>query len=272
VNNPLILPEITEVEKSLDKRFSETVFSITCHPDSNMKHTPQPQRILSIDIGGSGIKASLLDPDGNILVDYRKTNTPNPANPELVLEAIKNLVADFPDFDAISAGFPGYVRDGIVHTAPNLDNESWKLTDLGEALKKVLGKPAKVVNDADLQGVGVVQGKGLEMMMTLGTGFGTAILLDGILLPHLELSHLPVTKTKDYDQYIGEQALQEIGEKKWNKRMLKVLHTFKTVINYDALYISGGNAKRLTIPLDDNVKIVSNREGIRGGARLWKPA
>jgi polyphosphate glucokinase len=245
-------------------------FSIICSLISNMKKNPPPQRILSIDIGGSGIKASLIDQEGQFIVDYKKVNTPFPADPENVLKAIRSLVKDFPEYDVVSAGFPGYVRDGIVHTAPNLDNEAWKLTDLNDELSKALGKPARVVNDADLQGLGIAHGKGLEMVMTLGTGFGTALLKDGVLLPHLELSHLPVTKKKDYDAYIGNMALSQIGEKKWNKRMERVLHTFKTVINFDALYISGGNAKKLTFPLDDNVKIVSNREGIKGGVRLWK--
>ena len=86
----------------------------------------------------------------------------------------------------------------------------------------------------------------------------------------MELAHLPATKSKDFDAYIGNAALQKIGEKKWNERMYRVLHIFKTVVNYDILYISGGNAKKLTIVLDDNVKIVSNREGIVGGAMLWK--
>jgi polyphosphate glucokinase len=228
------------------------------------------KKILCIDIGGSGIKASLINQDAEVLVEYRKISTPHPANPQNIINAITKLVSDFPEFDVVSAGFPGYVRDGIVHTAPNLDNESWKLTDLSEGLKNALGKPAKVVNDADLQGLGIVSGKGLEMVMTLGTGFGTALLNEGLLLPHLELSHLPATKSKDFDAYIGEKALQEIGERKWNKRMERVFQIFKTVINYDALYVSGGNAKRLRIPLDDNVKIVSNRDGILGGARLWK--
>ena len=235
-----------------------------------MKKSPANTKILSIDIGGSGIKASLLDGDGHILIDYKKTNTPPNANPEKVVSAILELVREFPAYDFVSAGFPGYVRDGVVHTAPNLDNESWKMHPFADTLANALRKPARVVNDADLQGLGIVSGKGLEMMMTLGTGFGTALLVDGRLLPHLELSHLPVNKTKDYDGYIGEKALQEVGEKKWNKRMERVLGIFKTVVNYDLLYISGGNAKRLTFPLENNVKIVSNRLGIRGGAMLWK--
>lgn len=228
-----------------------------------------PRKILAIDIGGSTIKATVMNQDGELQFEYKKVETPVPATPEAVLGAIQNLVSTFPAFDCISAGFPGYVRDGVVHTAPNLDNEAWKMTDLNQKLTDLFGKPARVVNDADLAALGISQGKGLEMVMTLGTGFGTALLLNGVLLPHLELSHLPATKSKDFDQYMGDKVLQEIGEKKWNKRMMRVLQIFKTVINYDVLYIGGGNAKRLRFPLDDNVKVISNRDGIKGGARLW---
>jgi polyphosphate glucokinase len=229
-----------------------------------------PSKILTIDIGGTGLKACLLDASGNFLEDYHKQPTPKPANPENILEGIKKLAATFSDFDAVSVGFPGYVRDGLVHTAPNLDNESWKNTQLDEEIKKLLGKPCQVVNDADLAGLGIASGHGLEMVMTLGTGFGTAILNHGHLLPHLELSHAPATKRKDYDAYIGDAAMLEIGEKKWNQRMIRVLDIFKTVVNYDFLYIGGGNAKKLQIHLADNIKIVNNRDGIKGGAKLWK--
>jgi len=233
-------------------------------------NSPQDQKkILSIDIGGSGVKACLINQDGKILMDYKKLNTPHPADPENVLQVIKTLANNFQGFDFVSAGFPGYVRDGIVHTAPNLDSESWKLININERLSATLGKPARVVNDADLQGLGIAKGKGLEMIMTLGTGFGTAILNNGILLPHLELAHLPATKSKDFDAYIGNLALKEIGELRWNKRMEKVLHIFRTVVNYDQLFISGGNAKKLSFQLDENVRIISNKEGIVGGAKLW---
>ena len=232
--------------------------------------TSPPERILSIDIGGTGIKACMLDRQGEMREDYRKIATPENAGPENVLHAIMALASQFGDFDAVSVGFPGYVRDGVVYTAPNLDNVSWHGVNLNFLLEQKLGRPSQVVNDADLQGLGFAEGQGLEMVMTLGTGFGTALMLNGVLLPHLELAHLPVTKSKDYDAWIGEAALQKVGEKKWNRRMEKVLQTFRTVINYDKLYISGGNAKKLSVPLLDNEKIVNNREGIRGGARLWK--
>lgn len=141
--------------------------------------------------------------------------------------------------------------------------------DLRKKLQDALGKPAKVVNDADMQGLGVVSGKGFEMVITLGTGFGTALLMDENLLPHLELAHHPFTKNKTYDEYVGEKALEKKGKAKWNKRMKKVLQVLKTVFNYDQLYISGGNADKLNFELDKNIKINTNEEGIKGGARLW---
>lgn len=225
--------------------------------------------ILSFDIGGSHLKATLLDSKGKMLHPYVKTPTPDPATPKAVLQSLETLTEGFPAYDRISTGFPGYVRDGIVHTAPNLGTRSWKGVDLAQMLKQKLGKPARVVNDADMQGLGVVKGKGLELVITLGTGFGTALLLDGVLLPHLEIAHHPVTRKKDYDQYIGDAALLRIGPEKWNKRMERVFGILKTVFNYDTLYIGGGNASVLTLPFAKNMKKVSNRDGIRGGARLW---
>jgi polyphosphate glucokinase len=228
------------------------------------------QNILSIDIGGSHVKATVLNKEGALTMDYQRVETPKPTTPEKLLETIKSLTKNFPVFDCISAGFPGYVRDGVVITAPNLDTSLWHNVDLKKMLSDALGKPAKVVNDADMQGLGVVNGKGFEIVVTLGTGFGTAVLMDGNLLPHLEIAHHPITKSKDYDQYIGEKVMLEIGDKKWNKRVKRVIEILQTVFNYDHLYIGGGNAKKINFELDSNITIVSNKDGIKGGARLWR--
>ena len=134
----------------------------------------------------------------------------------------------------------------------------------------MLGKPTRVINDAELLGLGVISGKGLEMMITLGTGFGTAILKDGVLLPHLELAHHPITKKKSYDDYIGERALVNEGIDKWNRHLKKIIDILKTVFNYDTLYIGGGNAAKINFKLDKNIKIVTNKDGIYGGIRLWQ--
>ncbi len=234
-----------------------------------MKTTSTPLKILSIDIGGSHIKGTILNQKGELQMQYEKVVTPSPASPENLLKSIKTLVKNFPAFDRISVGFPGYVKSGVVKTAPNLDTSLWADFDLSNAIQTSLGQPTRVVNDADMQGLGIVNGKGLELVITLGTGFGTALLQDGSLLPHLEFSHQPFGKSKSYDKYIGEAALEKEGAKKWNKRMQKVFEVLKTVFNYDYLYIGGGNSDKLTFKLDKNMKIVSNADGIKGGARLW---
>ena len=227
-------------------------------------------KILAIDIGGSHVKATLLDDEGGMVDDYKKIPTPIPATPEAVLNVIQQLAEMFPGFTHISAGFPGYVRNGIVFTAPNLGTDSWRNTNLQNLLSTKLNKPAKVVNDADMQGLGIVSGKGLELVITLGTGFGTALLNNGQLLPHLELGQHPVTKSKTYDLYIGEKAMNEIGKQRWNERVQKTIQNMKTLINYDQLYISGGNASKLTFSLDSNISIANNKLGIKGCARLWQ--
>ncbi|MCU0398324.1 MAG: ROK family protein [Cyclobacteriaceae bacterium] len=226
--------------------------------------------ILSIDIGGSNIKGVVMNPDGEVVQAFQKVKTPDKATPENVLEAIKKLVINFENYYRVSVGFPGYVKKGIVYTAPNLDTESWKGVNLNYLISDALDKPVRTANDADLHGIGVVRGKGLEMVITLGTGFGTALLLDGNLLPHLELAHHPITKKNTYDTYIGDSALKRIGPVKWNKRVQKILKALKVVFNFDHLYIGGGNASKINFRLDKTITIISNKDGIRGGARLWQ--
>lgn len=226
--------------------------------------------ILTIDIGGSNIKAMILNKNGVPVSDYKKLLTPQPSTPANVMQAIKTLVNDLTGYEHISAGFPGYVKKGIIKTAPNLGTEQWKDYDLQTALTAMLKRPAKVVNDADLQGIAVVSGKGLEMVITLGTGFGSALLEDGKLLPHLEIGQHPIKKNTTYDNYIGQKAFESKGRAHWNERLKKVINILKTVFNYDRLYISGGNAKNIDFKLDENIIIANNRDGIKGGAMLWK--
>lgn len=234
-----------------------------------MQRVGPDEKILSIDIGGSRIKGTILDVDGNMLVDYQRISTPKYAGPENVMQGIVELTKNFKEYSKVAVGFPGYVRGGVVYTAPNLGTNKWRKVHLSDELSDRLKKPVRVVNDADLQGLGVALGNGLEMVITLGTGFGTALLMDGALLPHLEIGQHPFTRRKTYDQFIGNNAFENIGPEKWNKRLQKVIAVLKTVFNYDHLYISGGNAKKITIHLDTNITLVSNIDGIRGGAKLW---
>jgi polyphosphate glucokinase len=228
------------------------------------------EKILSIDIGGSRIKATILDPEGNMLTDFQKIATPVTPDPGSVIQAILELTQSFQEYHRVSVGFPGYTRQGVIHTAPNLGTPKWKGILFSKLLSDVLNKPVRVLNDADMQGLGVVSGNGLEMVVTLGTGFGTALFLDGNLLPHLEIAHHPLSKDRTYDEYIGDRALLEVGLEKWNRRIKKVIDILKTVFNYDHLYIGGGNSKKISFETDDTITKVSNLDGIRGGAKVWQ--
>ena len=229
--------------------------------------------ILSIDIGGTSIKTVLLDEDGNMLSEYMKSKTPAGATPKDIVTGIQDLIKPIPEtYNRVSIGFPGYVKNGIVKTAPNLAKNKWADVDLAQRVANALNQPVRLVNDADQQGLGVVEGKGFEIVFTVGTGFGTALLFDGELLPHLELAHFPINKEEDYDDYIGNKAYEEIGSDRWNKRLKKIVEIYKTVFNYDTLYIGGGNSKHIDFKLDSNIKLVTNRDGIKGGAKLWKLA
>jgi polyphosphate glucokinase len=226
-------------------------------------------KTLAIDIGGTGVKAILLDLAAQPLTERSRVETPRPATPDAVLGAIDVIVKPHGAFDRISVGFPGVVMDNIVKTAPNL-HATWADMPLGLVLEQRLGKPARVLNDAGVQGYGVIKGKGVEMLLTLGTGMGCAIYYDGHYVPNLELAHHPFGGKKGtYEDYVGAKALKEVGKKKWNKRVRKVVEQVLPIWNPTRLYLGGGNAKHIKVDLPENVEIVSNMAGLLGGLKLW---
>ena len=224
---------------------------------------------LAFDIGGSHLKAGGLSPAGEMLTERVRIVTPRPAEPEAVVEGLISLAQQLDQYDRITIGFPGVVRRNTVYTAPNLGNKFWNGYDLGEVIGAKLKKPVRILNDASVQGLGVIEGRGTECVITMGTGMGFAHFLDGRLAPHLELSQHPIKKGKDYDEYVGEKALEKIGHKRWNKRVRKIIGVLETVVMYDALYIGGGNARLIDMKLPPNVRTVSNEAGITGGVRAW---
>jgi polyphosphate glucokinase len=148
---------------------------------------------------------------------------------------------------------------------------AWASFDLETELARAIGRPTKVANDADVQGSAVVAGKGLEIVLTLGTGVGTAFFLDGRLLPHLEFAHTPFRKGT-YNELLGESARRTAGTKKWQKRVVDAVETFRALTFFDWCYIGGGNSQRMTVDLPENVTLVSNNAGLLGGLKLWERA
>jgi len=227
--------------------------------------------ILAVDIGGTNIKAAVLDCAGHLVAAQIRTPTPKEATPQAVLEAIAGLAAQLPPVQRISVGFPGVVKGSKVLTAPNLGTRHWAGFELIGALSQRLGVPARVLNDAAVQGLGVVEGHGLECVLTLGTGVGCALFRNRRLLLHLELGQHRARRGKTYDQYIGQAALAKKGPQRWNERVRRAIDTVTGLTTCDVLYIGGGNARKIAFEVPRHVRIVSNTAGLTGGLRLWEP-
>lgn len=226
------------------------------------------KQTLSVDIGGSGIKVMVLDEAGTPLTERDRIDTPEIPSPAVVIQIVREL-AITKEFDRVSVGFPGVVRNGITETAANLTPE-WIGFDLATVLAEVLGKPTLVINDADMQGLGAIAGVGVELVVTLGTGFGSALFLNGQLVPNLEMGHHPFRKGQTYEQQLGRTTLDRVGKKRWNDRLQRAIATLQYLFNCDTLYLGGGNTKFITTELPPFVKIVPNVSGLLGGIALWK--
>src|SRR6185369_8837217 len=206
---------------------------------------------------------------GKYLVKRVRVKTPKRRRPREIVKALGALGAPLGPFDHVTIGFPGMIRNGKVMTAPNFGTKDWKGFDLAGAMCKRFQAPVKVLNDADVQGLAVIRGKGLELVCTLGTGFGTAWFRDGELMPHMDLAHLVMDAGDDFDIYVGDKMRRKIGDRRWNRRIKKLIGVLETVFAYDHLYLGGGNSRLVSFKLPRNVTTVSNDAGMEGGAFAW---
>jgi polyphosphate glucokinase len=227
-------------------------------------------KTLAIDIGGTGLKASVLDGEGSMLTERLRVATPPQCPPDLMVQTLALLVAPLPEYHRVSVGFPGVVRRGTVVTAHNLGTNVWSGFALDRALSAKLGKPVRVLNDADMQGLGAIKGEGVEVVITLGTGLGSSIFEDGRLSAHLELAHHPFRKGETYEEQLGNAALESAGKRRWRKRVALAIRTLRSLTTFDRLYIGGGNARHVGSELPPDVSTVSNDLGMRGGIWLWR--
>ena len=252
--------------------------------------TAGAEHTLVIDVGGSGLKATVLDAAGHPVHERVRVDTTYPCPPDRLIEDLVELVRPLPSYERVSVGFPGVVCDGRVMTAPNLATEhgpgtkideglesQWDHFDLAAALTSRFDAPVRVANDADVQGAGVSTGEGLELVLTLGTGLGSVVFRDGRLALHLELAHHPAIKRGSYNDYVGDRARKKLGAKGWNRRVRKALVALDALVVPDLILVGGGNAKRVDesklrakLPeLATKVHLVGNQGGLLGGIRLW---
>lgn len=216
-----------------------------------------------------------------------RTATPYPLPPQLLVDTISGLADELPEADRVTVGMPGMIRHGVVIATPHYVTKDgprsraipalvkeWKNFDMRTAIEEELDLPALVLNDAEVAGAGVITGMGLEMIITLGTGLGNAVFDAGRLAPHVEISQGPIRWGLTYDDYIGEHERLRLGDSHWSRRVRRVVESLRPMYLWDRLYLGGGNGVRITPGhrehLGDDVVIVPNDAGIRGGVRSWE--
>jgi polyphosphate glucokinase len=215
--------------------------------------------ILVIDVGGTHIK---------VRATGRRTVVKIPSGPKMTPKTMVRLVRESTDgwaFSCVSIGYPGAVTRGKPVIEPKNLGRGW----VGFNFSRAFGCPVKVVNDAAMQALGSYRG-GRMLFLGLGTGLGSALIVDGVLEP-MELAHLPYRKGRTYEQYLGNAGLRRCGLKKWRNHVFEVTRLFKAALEADYVVLGGGNAKRLQ-KLPAGVRLGSNTRAFAGGLRLWKPA
>lgn len=225
-------------------------------------------RTLCIDVGGTGLKSMIVSAQGKPLTERVRVETPRPATPRAVGAALQGIIPARTGFDRVSVGFPGVVVEGVVKTAPNL-HRSWAGFDLATSILRATGRPTRVLNDAGVQGHGAIQGRGVEICVTLGTGFGFSLFVNGHYVPNVELGHHPFRKGKSYEDFLGARGLARLGRKRWNHMLERALEQLQHTFNFRVLYLGGGNARKVTLKLPPNVRLVENVAGLIGGVKLW---
>ncbi len=255
--------------------------------DAEPDGPPHALLTLAVDCGGGGIKANVLDAAGTAHAAPVRVPTPYPLPPSLLVDTVTTIAGSLPAADRIALGMPGMIRHGVVVHTPHYVTragprtrvlpdlvEAWANYDVRGALASRLGVPALVLNDAEMHGAGVIAGSGAELVLTLGTGLGSALFDGGRLAPHLEWSRAPVRRGTTYDQYIGEPERRRLGDGLWSRRVVTMIDGLRPVFWWDRLYLGGGNSRRVTpaalARLGDDVVVVPNSAALVGGARAWE--
>ncbi len=248
-------------------------------------------RTLGIDIGGTGIKGAVIASNGTLESHRQKTRTPYPLPPEGpggLLEVVGEFTQRFEAVDRVAVGFPGVVRRGTIMVAPHFESPDglggrvqhalaaqWRGYPLEARLTDCLGCPVKVVNDAELQGWSLIRGRGLEVVVTLGTGVGCAVYDEGRATPHLQFGSMPSGEEVDFDAYLGNRAFHKVGYDEWNRRLFLGVRALHDLVHFDHLYLTGGDARQVHRDvlgtLLAKVTVVTGGGAIAGGHYLFEP-
>jgi polyphosphate glucokinase len=215
------------------------------------------KKILVVDVGGNNVKVSTAG---------RKEPLKIPSGPQMtaarMAAEVRKATAGW-KYDAVSIGYPGAIKGGRPAHEPKNLGGGWMRFDY----RKAFGKPVKIVNDAAMQALGSYQG-GRMLFLGLGTGLGSALVAEGVLMP-MELAHLPYRNGRTYEDYVGERGLLRLGPKKWTRHVHKVVEVLSQGLQADYVVLGGGQTKKLK-KLPSGVRLGSNEHAILGGLRLWE--
>ena len=214
-------------------------------------------RVLAIDIGGTHVKILATGETEKRAID---------SGPGLTAAArvagVKKLAKGW-TYDVVSMGFPG----PVMHHKPVLEPHNLAKGWVGFDYEKAFGKPVRILNDAAMQALGSYKG-GRMLFLGLGTGLGSAMVIDGIVEP-MELAHLPYKKGRTFEDYVGLRGLERLGKTKWRKEVAEVVERFREALSPDYIVLGGGNAKKVK-DLPEGCELGNNANAFLGGFRLWE--
>lgn len=222
---------------------------------------------LCVEVWGPRITSSLLTARGESKSDRHSTRVQRASHPDKVLDAIVQLASKYKNFERVAVGFPGVVREGIITRSPL--GSAWKDYPLSRQLQVKLECLVKVASVFDIKGLSVIEGEGVELVLTLDAEFGSALFLDGRMVPNFSLGPHPFRKKHSYEDYVGAAALKAVGVKAWSKRVLRTLDLVGPMLNPRMIYLTGAHAKRLKTDLPPGVSIVQSPASFLGSDRLW---
>jgi polyphosphate glucokinase len=226
------------------------------------------QVTLSIDVGSSQIKAHVLDANGEPLVEHLSADTPKSLTPARLLSLIDRLADALPRADRVSVGIPGIVASGKTYSVPVLGDRRFHNFPLAARLEARLSRPVRIMNDGEMHGLGVIRRRGVEMVLTLGTGLGTALYLDGKLGPRIQFVSSPHRGLPVGGAY-GDAARKQLGARRWSRRVHGMITVLRQITNFDRCYVGGGNARLIQGRLPRHVERTDNLAAALGGVRLW---
>ncbi|HEV7502675.1 MAG TPA: ROK family protein [Vicinamibacteria bacterium] len=223
---------------------------------------------LAIDVGGSHIKAALLGASGHLVSDRLSLDTPDPLTPKGLLDTLLGVAESLDAHDRVSVGINGLVHGGRIYAIPVTADPAFRGFDLAGRFRRRDRRPVRILNDAQMHGLGFVRGRGVEMVITLGTGLGSALFIDGKLGPHVQFLSAAGSEDLRGGDY-GDLACQSLGRKKWSRRVERLIDLLRRLTNFDHLYIGGGNARHLKLKLPRDVTSGDNSAALMGAVRMW---